>query len=58
MGRNWVGVAVPFLSGVRWVPIEQEVAWAEAYHHTKWRLVHLAVWPQTDIGRKLGAVPL
>ena len=35
-----------------------KVAWAKAYHHTKWHLnlcCHLAT---RDMGRKLGAVPL
>ena len=40
------------------VPIEHKVTWAEAYLHTKWNLdlwSHLAA---TDMGRKMGAVPL
>ena len=27
-----------FLGGGSWVPIEDKVAWAEAYLHTKWHL--------------------
>jgi len=34
--KNWVG-AVPFFLG-ELVPIEDNVAWAEAYLHTKWYL--------------------
>jgi len=37
MEKNWVGW-VRFFSGGSWVPIEQKVAWAEAYLDTKWYL--------------------
>jgi len=33
---GWGGCAL--FTGVSWVPIEHEVAWAEAYLHTKWHL--------------------
>ena len=36
MGRN-VGAAV-LLSMGSWVPVQHNVAWAEAYLHTKWHL--------------------
>ena len=35
MGQKLGGVGLPFLSGGSWVPIEQKVAWADAYLHTK-----------------------
>jgi len=34
-GQNWG--AVPHMGG-SWVPIQHNVAWAEAYLHTKWHL--------------------
>ena len=55
MGRK-LG-AVPLWRGIS-VPIYHNVAWAEAYLHTKWypdASSHLAT---IDMGRKLGAVPL
>ena len=45
-------------SGGSWVTIEQKVAWAEAYLHTKWHLSPSCRLATTDIGQKLGAVPL
>jgi len=33
---GWGGCAL--FTGGSWVPIEHEVAWAEAYLHTKWHL--------------------
>jgi len=40
------------------IPIEHKVNWAEAYLHTKWHLSPSCRFATTDIGRKLGAVPL
>jgi len=39
-------------------PIESNVARAEAYVRTKWHLAPLSRLATTDMGRKLGAVPL
>jgi len=51
--------AVPFFWGRSWIPIEQKVAWAEAYLRTKWHLSPSSRLATTDIGRKLErAVPL
>ena len=36
-------------SGPSWVPIEDKVAWAEAYSIPNGILVHLAVWPQRTL---------
>jgi len=38
--------------------MEHKVAWAEAYLHTKWHLSPFSRLATTDIGRKLGAVPI
>jgi len=48
MGRK-VGAAVPLFGGE---------AWAEAYLLTKWHLDPSSRLAKTDMGRKLGAVPL
>jgi len=40
------------------LPIEHKVTWAEAYLHTKWHLSPSSRLATTEIGRKLGAVPL
>ena len=50
-------VLCPFY-GSNWVPIEHEVAWAEANLHTKWHLSASSRLATTDIGLKLGAVQL
>jgi len=57
MGQKW-GCCAPF--GESWVPIYHNVAWAEAYLHTKWHLDHPSSrLVTTDMGGKLGAdVPL
>jgi len=47
------GVGVPFF-GDSWVHIEHKVA----YLHTKWHLSPSSRLATTDIGRKLGGVPL
>ena len=39
------------------VSIKHNVAWAEAYHHTKWILDASSRLATIDMGRKLGAVP-
>jgi len=54
MGEKLGGVGVPFFSGGSWVPIEHEVAWAEAYIHTKWHLSTSSRLAATDIGLKIG----
>jgi len=41
-------------SGGSWVHIEQIVAWAEAYLHTKWHLSPPSGLATIHIGRKLG----
>ena len=51
-------MGVPFFSGGSWVPIEHNVVWDEAYLDTKWHLSPFSRLATTDIGRKLGAVPL
>jgi len=54
LGEGWVCL---FLGGSL-IPIEHKVAWAEAYLHTKWHLSPSRRLAATDIGQKLGAVPL
>jgi len=54
IGWGWV---CPF-SGGSWVPTEHKVTWAEAYFRTKWHLSPSSRLATTDIGWKLGAVPL
>jgi len=58
--KNWVVLGVPFFLGVAGsqLPTEHKVTWAEAYLHTKWHLSPSSRLATTDIGRKLGAVPL
>ena len=49
----------PFILGGSCVPIEHEVAWAEAYLHTKWHLDTSSPLARIDTGQKWGAaVPL
>ena len=55
LAEKWWGCA-PFLGAVSSVPI-YNVAWAEAYLHTKWHLSPASRLATTDIGRKLGDVP-
>jgi len=43
---NCGGCTIPFVGRGRWVPIQHNVAWAEAYLHAKCHLDHPAVWPQ------------
>jgi len=53
--------AVPFFSGWgSWVlnPHLTQCAWAEAFLRTKWHLDPTSHLATTDVGRKLGAVPL
>ena len=57
IGRK-LGEAVPLLGEWSLVPIEHNVAWAEAYFRTKWHLDPSNRVATTDMGRKLGAVPL
>ena len=52
MGKNWVGVHVPFFLGVAGCP-SNTVAWAEAYLHTKWHLSPSSHLATMDIGPKL-----
>jgi len=52
MGQK-LGGAVLF-SGGSWVPIEHKVAWAQAYHHTKWHFRPSSRLATTHIVRKLG----
>jgi len=47
---------VPLLAGAG--PACTNVAWAEAYHHTKWHLGPSSCLATTYIGRKLGAALL
>jgi len=54
---GWGGGCALF-SGGSWVLIEHKVAWVEAYLHTKWILVHPAVWPQRTLAENWGAVPV
>ena len=55
MGRKLVGYA-PFGGGVG--SPSNTVAWAEAYLQTKWHLNPSSRLATTDMGQKLGAVPL
>ena len=57
-GRK-LGACAPFLGMGSWVPILHNVAWAEAYLHTKWHLDSFSHLGTTDMGRKLeGLCPL
>jgi len=58
MGQKLGGGGCALCSGGSWVPIEQKVAWAEAYLRTKCHLSPSSRLATTDIGRKLGGVPL
>jgi len=58
MDQKLGGMGVPFFLGGSWVPIEHKVAWTEAYLNTKWHVSPSSRLATTDIGRKLGAVPL
>ena len=49
---------VTFLGRVNLVSISHKVAWVEAYLHTKRHLNPSSHLATTDMGRKLGAVPL
>jgi len=51
MGRE-VGVLCPFLGS--WIPIEHNVAWADAYLRTNWHLHPSSRLATTDMDRKLG----
>ena len=58
MGRK-EGAAVLLLHGKgSWVSVKHNVAWAEVYFRTKWHLDTSGHLARTDMGRKLGAVPL
>jgi len=57
MGQK-LGGDVSLFSGGNWAPTEHKVAWDEAYLRTKWHLSPFSRLATTDIGRKLGAVPL
>ena len=61
-GRNRygpkIGGSVPFGEGERGPHLTHKVAWAEAYLHTKWHLDPCSHLATTNMGRKLGAVPL
>ena len=48
-------VGVPF-SGDSWVHIEYNVAWAEAYLHTKWHVDASSRLATIKMGRKLGVL--
>ena len=39
-------------------PVRHTQSWAKAYLHTKWHLDPCSHLPTTDMGRKLGDVPL
>jgi len=41
-----------------WVSIQHNVAWAEAYLHTKWHLDPSSRLATTDMGQKLEVCPL
>jgi len=45
-----------FGGGGGWVPIQHNVAWAEAYLRTEWRLDPYSRFATIDMGRKVGAV--
>ena len=49
-----IGGSAPFLMRGSWVPIQHNVAWAEAYLHNKWFLDPCSRLATTDMGRKLG----
>ena len=51
------GGAMPLFTG-SWIPILHNVASAEVYLPTKWHLDPSSHLATTDMGRKLGAVPL
>jgi len=51
--ENW-GCLCPLFGRGSWVPIQHDVAWAEAYLPTKWHLDPSSHLATTDMGRKLG----
>jgi len=51
--ENW-GVAVPPFLEQELCPVWHNVAWVEAYLHTKWPLNPFSHLTTTDMGRKLG----
>jgi len=57
MGRK-LGEAVPPFGGWGLGLHLTQLAWAEAYLHTKWHLDTSSHLATRDMGRKLGAVPL
>jgi len=57
MGRELEGGLCPFLGGRSWVPVKHNVAWSEAYLHTKWHLNPSSHLATMDIGQKLGLCP-
>ena len=56
--RRKLGGSAPFLGRGSWVRIWHNVACVKAYLPTKWHLDPSSHLPTTDMGRKLGAVPL
>jgi len=45
--KKWVRLLCPFPWGEwRAMSPSNSVAWAEAYLHTKWHLIHATIWPQ------------
>jgi len=58
MGQKLGGGDSSLIYGGSWVHIEHKVACAEVYLHTKWHLSPSSRLATTDIGRKLGVVPL
>jgi len=54
MGQN-LGRCAPILAEGELGPILRNIAWAEAYIHTKWHLYPHSCLATIDMGRKLGA---
>jgi len=54
----WGHVQQPPIFGGGWVPVYHNDAWTEAYLCTKWHLYLSSRLATTDMGRKLGAMPV
>jgi len=53
--ENWGGLCLLFRERWGWVPIKHNVAWAEAYVHTKWQLDASSRLATIEMGRGDGA---
>jgi len=47
-------LSAPFFGRASWVPIQHNVAWADAYLSSKWHLDPSSYFATIDVGRELG----